>query len=96
MAVLFIIFIAIVVVAGAFILNVVFTPQAGRRAETWEGIVTGKSRGSPDGHNTHHYITVKLDKGGTKKIQINGGLWKFLHKGDKVTKHAGHYDPSKD
>ena len=96
MAVILFIVITIVAVAAAFIIDLVFGREIIRKAQAWNGVVIDKSKSSQGSQETYHYITVRLESGAVKNIQVRANLWKFLHKGDKVTKHPGHYDPSKD
>jgi hypothetical protein len=66
-----------------------FRSRRMRKNETWEGVVTAKSRNMPDGSNLYHYLEVAFTDGKTKKIRVKGSLWESLSPGDQITKRAG-------
>ncbi len=71
-----------------------FSRKAGSD-ETWEGVVTDKSRGMFDGSNMYHSVEVRLADGESRKVRIGGGLWKSIAVGDRIVKRAG-ADPEKE
>ncbi|MFJ9041831.1 hypothetical protein ACIRF8_35355 [Streptomyces sp. NPDC102406] len=62
--------------------------------DSWEGIVTGKSRGMLDGANMYHFVEVRRADGETLKVRVGRRLWKALAVGDRIVKQPGS-DPAK-
>ncbi|MGH4029037.1 DUF7489 domain-containing protein [Actinomycetota bacterium Odt1-20B] len=71
-----------------------FTSRKSGKDESWEGVVTDKSRGMTDGSNMYHYAEIRLTDGQTKKVRVGRSLWKDLAVGDRLVKEAG-TDPVK-
>jgi len=67
--------------------------NAADRDNAWEGVVKDKSRSSPDGRSFYHALTVVLDNGTTKKVQVPGRFWTGVSAGDRVVKRCGDDDP---
>lgn len=64
------------------------------RDDTWEGVVAGKKRSSPDGQNMYHRVVVTLSDGNIKEIRVRRVLWNELSVGDRL-KRAGDEVPRK-
>lgn len=62
--------------------------------EEWSAVVRAKSRAMPDGSFLRRYLTVDLDDGTTRKIQVDKSLWNSVNEGDTIAKSAGS-DPTK-
>ncbi|MGW0994729.1 DUF7489 domain-containing protein [Streptomyces sp. NPDC002523] len=62
--------------------------------ESWEGVVTDKSRGMLDGSNMYHFVELRLADGEFVKVRIDRGLWKSIAVGDRIVKRPGD-DPVK-
>ncbi|MFF4753656.1 DUF7489 domain-containing protein [Streptomyces sp. NPDC002514] len=71
-----------------------FKSRKAGRNESWEGVVTDKSRGMLDGSNLYHFIEVRLADGQSTKVRIGGRLWKSIAVGDRIVKQPG-ADPVK-
>ncbi|MFG2532162.1 hypothetical protein [Streptomyces sp. NPDC048516] len=65
------------------------------RDESWEGIVTNKSRGMLDGSNMYHFVEVRLADGESMKVRIGRRLWKSVEVDDRIVKGPGS-DPAKE
>jgi hypothetical protein len=65
------------------------------RDESWEGVITGKKRSSPDGQNMIHRVTLALSDGSSKEIHVRRRFWKELAVGDRLVKQAGDKRPAK-
>ncbi|MFE9611892.1 hypothetical protein [Streptomyces sp. NPDC006012] len=72
-----------------------FTSRKAGRNESWEGVVTDKSRGMLDGSNMYHFLEVRLSDGQSTKVRIDGRLWKSIAVGDRIVKRPG-ADPVKE
>jgi hypothetical protein len=60
------------------------------RNESWESVVTKKSRAIVDGSGAYFYVTVDpTTGGGARKIRIDRKLWKSLEVGDVIEKAVG-------
>ncbi|MGW7245264.1 DUF7489 domain-containing protein [Streptomyces decoyicus] len=59
------------------------------RADSWEGIVTHKSRGMLDGSNMYHFVEVRLADGESVKVRISRRLWKSIEVDDRIVKRPG-------
>jgi hypothetical protein len=66
-----------------------------RREDSWEGVVTGKKRSSPDGQNMYHRIDVTLSDGSVRQVRVRRALWAELEPGDRLVKRPGETDPAK-
>ncbi|MFJ8676985.1 hypothetical protein [Streptomyces sp. NPDC093589] len=64
------------------------------RDDSWEGVVTDKSRGMLDGSNMYHFVEVRLTGGESVKVRIARRLWKSIEVGDRIVKQPG-ADPAK-
>jgi predicted cupin superfamily sugar epimerase len=69
--------------------------NAADRLKAWEGVVTRRTRSSPDGQNMYHSLTVELTNGTIKQVPVPGSLWNAVAAGDRLVKHAGEADPSR-
>ena len=69
------------------------------KAEAWVGTVTGKQERSithSDGDDTEWYeVTVKLEDGQMKTIEVKEKLYGQLEVGDKLQKAVGQVHPTK-
>lgn len=66
-----------------------------RREDSWDGVVTGKKRSSPDGQNVYHRIDVTLSDGSVRQVRVRRALWTELQPGDRLVKRPGGEDPAK-
>ena len=57
--------------------------------EEWSGVVRAKSRAMPHGSFLRRYLTLDLDDGTTRKIQVDKSLWNSVNEGDTIAKSAG-------
>ncbi|MFJ9411455.1 hypothetical protein [Streptomyces sp. NPDC101393] len=64
------------------------------RDDSWEGVVTDKSRGMLDGSNMYHFVEIRLADGESVKVRIARRLWKSIEVGDRIVKQPG-ADPAK-
>ena len=64
------------------------------RDDSWEGVVTDKSRGMLDGSNMYHFVEIRLTDGESVKVRIARRLWKSIEVGDRLVKQPG-ADPAK-
>jgi translation initiation factor IF-1 len=71
-----------------------FKSRKAKRNDSWEGVVTDKSRGMLDGSNMYRFVEVRLTDGESVKIRISGRLWKSIAVGDRIVKRPG-TDPVK-
>ncbi|WP_199896871.1 DUF7489 domain-containing protein [Streptomyces niger] len=62
--------------------------------DSWEGVVTKRSRGMLDGSNMYHFVEVSLADGESVKVRISRQLWKSIAVGDRIVKQPG-TDPAK-
>ncbi|MFJ5798471.1 DUF7489 domain-containing protein [Streptomyces decoyicus] len=65
------------------------------RDDSWEGIVTNKSRGMLDGSNLYHFVEVRLADGEFVKVRISRRLWKSIEVDDRIVKRPG-ADPARE
>ncbi|KOG41212.1 DUF7489 domain-containing protein [Streptomyces decoyicus] len=65
------------------------------RDDSWEGIVTNKSRGMLDGSNLYHFVEVRLAEGEFVKVRISRRLWKSIEVDDRIVKRPG-ADPARE
>ncbi|WP_018547849.1 DUF7489 domain-containing protein [Streptomyces sp. LaPpAH-108] len=72
-----------------------FTSRKPGRDDSWEGVVTDKSRGMLDGSNMYHFVQLRLSDGESKKVRIRRRLWKEVTVGDRLVKRPG-ADPVKE
>jgi hypothetical protein len=72
-----------------------FRSRKPSRDDSWEGVVTDKSRGMLDGSNMYHFVEVHKAGGGPAKVRISRRLWQSLAVGDRVVKRPG-ADPAKE
>jgi hypothetical protein len=71
-----------------------FKSRKAGRDDSWEGVVTDKSRGMLDGSNMYHSVDVRLADGESRKVRISRQLWKSIAAGDRIVKRPG-ADPAK-
>ncbi|MBJ7901832.1 hypothetical protein ACIQMP_13770 [Streptomyces sp. NPDC091385] len=72
-----------------------FTSRKPGQDDSWEGVVTDKSRGMLDGSNMYHFVQLRLPDGESRKIRIPRRLWKEVTVGDRLVKRPGS-DPVKE
>ncbi|MET8814336.1 hypothetical protein ABZW47_20270 [Streptomyces sp. NPDC004549] len=72
-----------------------FTSRKSGQDDSWEGVVTDKSRGMLDGSNMYHFVQLRLSDGESRKIRIPRRLWKEVAVGDRLVKRPGS-DPVKE
>ncbi|MEW2129005.1 hypothetical protein [Streptomyces sp. NPDC005435] len=71
-----------------------FTSRTAGQDDSWEGVVTDKSRGMLDGSNMYHFVQLRLADGESRKVRIRRRLWKEVSVGDRIVKRPGS-DPVK-
>jgi hypothetical protein len=71
-----------------------FKSRNAGRDDSWEGVVTDKSRGMLDGSNMYHSVDVRLADGESRKVRISRRFWKSIAVGDRIVKRPG-ADPVK-
>ncbi|WP_329192298.1 MULTISPECIES: DUF7489 domain-containing protein [unclassified Streptomyces] len=70
-------------------------PREFGRDDSYEGVVTDKSRGMLDGSNMYHFVEIRLTDGESVKVRIGRRLWKSIAVGDRIVKRPD-ADPAKE
>ncbi|MGV9337423.1 DUF7489 domain-containing protein [Streptomyces sp. NPDC003688] len=71
------------------------TSRKAGQDDSWEGVVTDKSRGMLDGSNMYHFVELRLSGGESTKVRVGRRLWKEVAVGDRIVKRPG-ADPAKE
>ncbi|WP_146074955.1 hypothetical protein [Streptomyces sp. Ru73] len=66
-----------------------FKSRKAGREDSWDGVVTDKSRGMLDGSNMYHFVEINLADGESIKVRIDRRLWKSVEVGDHIVKRPG-------